>query len=130
MKEITASLEKDFYTKTWDRITGEGVIVFRNPKPMEYKKHSYDWYIVVALEKADKVVKDRHLLTGELLLKYRWAIREGFNHVLDPHLRNPFDHPRNRNTIEGIQSYIKKIEKASDEEMKNLREALGNTPPF
>lgn len=49
----------------------------------EFPLYDYDWYLIVALEKADKVSMDRHLLTRELLLNYRNAIREGYNHQLD-----------------------------------------------
>ena len=59
--------------------------------------------MTVALAKVDKVTKDRHLLTAELILDYSWAIREGYNHELDRNLRNRYDNPRNRNTVEGIK---------------------------
>jgi hypothetical protein len=71
-------------------------------------------------KKADQVKLDRHLLTSELLLSYRWAIREGYNHMLDPHLRSAYDYPRNRNTVKGIQGYIDLIQKRSDAEMKSI----------
>ena len=69
--------------------------------------------MTIALEKSDKVKEDRHLLTADLLIEYRWAIREGYNHMLDPNLRNQYDEPRNRNTVQGIKNYIAKIEKLS-----------------
>ncbi len=94
---------------------------FSNPELEVYEQRGYDWYMSVALEKSDKVKKDRHLLTADLLLSYRWAIREGYNHMLDPNLRKQYDEPRNHNTIDGIKAYIKKIEKASDEEMKQYQ---------
>lgn len=112
--------ENDFVIREGEnRLTGEETITFKHDNQV-FKKHDYDWYIVVALEKADKVTADRHLLTSELILQYRWAIREGYNHQLDPHLKNRYDYPRNRNTIQGIQSYIDLIKKKSDEEMKSL----------
>lgn len=73
--------------------------------------------MTVALEKIDKVTQDRHLLTSELILAYRWAIREGYNHQLDSTLRNQYDYPRNQNTVKGIQGYVDRIKKASDAEM-------------
>lgn len=72
----------------------------------------------VALEKSDKVTEDRHLLTADLLISYRNAIREGYNHQLDPNLRNRYDEPRNRNTVQGIKNYIDKIQKLSMQSLK------------
>jgi hypothetical protein len=86
-----------------------------------YEKLEYDWYMTVALEKVDKVTQDRHLLTSKLILRYRWAIREGYNHELDHNLKNKYDYPRNQNTVRGIQIYIERIEKASNAEMTALK---------
>lgn len=95
-------------------------ITFKQPVPLVYEKEEYDWYMTVALEKVDKVTRDRHLLTSELILQYRWAIREGYQHGLDSSLRNRYDHPRNQNTVQGIQGYVARIKKASDAEMKQF----------
>ena len=95
-------------------------ITLKQPKPVVYEKAEYDWYMAVALEKVDKVTQDRHLLTSELILGYRWAIREGFNHQLDPSLQNQYDYPRNRNTVKGIQGYVDLIKKASYAEMRSM----------
>lgn len=117
----TPGIKKDFYESSgFDFTEKTEIITFNNPEKSEYTKHEYDWYIVVALEKADQVKIDRHLLTRELLLSYRWAIREGYNHQLDTNLKNRYDYPRNRNTIEGIKGYISLIQKRSEEEMKNI----------
>lgn len=97
--------------------TLEETITFKLPVSVVYKKHDYDWYMTVALKKVDKVNKDRHLLTSELIIGYRWAIREGYNHQLDGTLRNQYDYPRNQNTVKGIQGYVDRIKKASDAEM-------------
>lgn len=109
--------ETDFYIRTRESIIAkEAKITFKHPAPSEFPQQEYDWYLTVALEKADKVSGDRHLLTRELLLSYRWAIREGYNHQLDPSLKNRFDYPSNRNSIKGIQGYIDRIKKLSDQE--------------
>lgn len=97
--------------------TNKETITLKQPKPVVYEKAEYDWYMTVALEKVDKVTQDRHLLTSELILGYRWAIREGYNHQLDTALKNRYDYPRNQNTVKGIQGYINRIKKASDAEM-------------
>lgn len=97
------------------QFTLEETITLKLPEPFVYEKPEYDWYITVALEKVDKVTQDRHLLTSELIMNYRWAIREGYNHQLDPALRNRYDYPRNRNTVEGIKSYVKLIESKSND---------------
>ena len=98
----------------------EETITFKFPTESVFEKREYDWYITVALEKVDKVTVDRHLLTAELILSYRWAIREGYNHQLDSALKRQYDYPRNGNTIKGIQGYIDRIRKASDAEMAEL----------
>lgn len=114
--------ENDVYKRERKvEFTNEETITFKHfsePELEVYQQWEYDWYMSVALEKSDKVKEDRHLLTADLLISYRWAIREGYNHQLDPNLRNRYDEPRNQNTIKGIKGYIAKIQKASDEEMK------------
>lgn len=102
--------ETDCYRREREeQFSSEETITLRNPEVV-YKKESYDWQIIVALEKIDLIKEDRHLITSDLILSYRWAIREGFGHMLDPHLKNQYDRPRNRNTIKGVQSYINRIE--------------------
>jgi len=91
--------------------TNKETITFFLPEGEErvYEKAANDWKMTVALEKVDKVKKDRHLLTGELIIQYRNAIREGYSKELDPHLVREYDHPRNQNTINGIKGYITRI---------------------
>jgi hypothetical protein len=43
-----------------------------------------------------------------------------FNHSLDTSLRNPYDEPRNRNTIEGVRGYVKKIAATSENSLAPL----------
>lgn len=110
--------ENDVYVREREKeFESRELITFRLPTPSGFWKEKYDWYITVALEKSDKVTADRHLLTRELLLGYRWAIREGYQHQLDPNLRNEYDYPRNHNTISGIKGYIEKIKKLSEIEL-------------
>lgn len=111
--------ENDVYKREREvSFTLKETITFKLPVESFYHKAEYDWYMQVALEKSDLVKVDRHLLTSQLLHSYRWAIREGYNHMLDPNLRKQYDYPRNQNTIKGIQGYIDKIKKASDKEME------------
>jgi len=107
--------EKDFYTQVWKSFGSKESTIHFKYEPYEFEVADYDWYVIVALEKADKVTIDRHLLTSKLVLQYRTAIREGYNHMLDPNLKNRYDYPRNRNTIQGIKSYIELIQKRSEE---------------
>ena len=108
--------ENDVYKREREvNFTLKETITFKQPDLFVYQKYEYDWYMAVALEKSDKVSKDRHLLTAELIISYRYAIREGYNHGLDAALQNQYDYPRNRNTIQGIQGYIDRIKKASDD---------------
>jgi len=102
------------------QFTNKETITLKQPEPIIYEKQEYDWYMTVALEKVDKVTQNRHLLTAEMILSYRWAIREGYNHELDKNLKNKYDYPRNQNTVIGIQGYINRIEKASKAETSDL----------
>lgn len=102
------------------QFTSEETITLKQPKNVIYEQADYDWYMTVALEKVDKVTQDRHLLTSDLILGYRWAIREAFQHQLDTALQNAYDYPRNRNTVKGIQGYVDRIKKASDAEMRSM----------
>lgn len=109
--------ENDVYIRQRKvQFTLEETIIFKHPEPKVYESAKHDWYMRVALEKSDLVKEDRHLLTYELLVSYRWAIREGYNHQLDPALQNQYDYPRNRNTVQGIKKYIERIQKASRRE--------------
>jgi len=101
--------------------TNKETITFFLPEgeEQEYEKAANDWKMTVALEKVDKVKKDRHLLTGDLIIQYRNAIREGFSKQLDPYLVSEYDHPRNQNTINGIKGYIKRIGERYDEWRKS-----------
>lgn len=111
--------ETDFYTREWNPLKpDEGQKITFKYLPKVYVAHYYDWYMIVALEKAEKITTDRHLLTSELILSYRWAIREGYNHELDSALKNRWDYPRNQNTIKGLQRYIERIKKLSEDEYK------------
>lgn len=113
--------ENDVYKReSEEQFSKEVTITFKHfskPELQVFKQHDYDWYMTIALEKSDKVKDDRHLLTADLLISYRYAIREGYNHQLDPNLRNRYDEPRNHNTVQGIKNYIAKIQKLSDAEM-------------
>jgi hypothetical protein len=100
--------------------TNKETITLKQPNEFVYEKAEYDWYMTVALEKVDKVTQERHLLTSELILQYRWAIREGYNHELDSSLKNKYDYPRNQNTVKGIQGYVDRIKKASDAEIASF----------
>lgn len=76
----------------------------------EYKTHHSDWYITVAIEKLSKITTGRHRINSALVIEYRNAVREGYNHQLDTNLRNPYDYPRNKNTVEGVIAYIARIQ--------------------
>lgn len=108
--------ENDVYKREREvEFTNRETITFKQPSTTVYEKHEHDWYMAVALEKSDAVRTDRHLLTAELILQYRWAIREGYNHGLDAALQRQYDYPRNRNTVKAMQGYIDRIKKASDD---------------
>lgn len=87
-----------------------------------YQKLEYDWYMIVAIEKADKVEKDRHLLTGKLIIAYKHAIRVAYNHNLDESLAQKWWHPSNKDTISGIQGYIDSIKQKMEEQQKQFED--------
>ncbi|MCP1251499.1 hypothetical protein NK212_06505 [Elizabethkingia sp. S0634] len=52
-------IDKDFYTRKWNPLEKDsGKVVFKYPVVSE-EFPLYDWYLIVALEKADKVSMDR-----------------------------------------------------------------------
>jgi len=113
--------ENDVYKReSKERFTHVETITFKIPECRVYEKAEYDWYIIVALEKSDLVKEDRHLLTGSLIIQYRNAIREAYNHELDSAIKNSYDYPRNRNTVKGIQDYIKRINDAQQKQMETM----------
>ena len=104
--------EKDFYKRHTDNVTTKVyTITFKFPEESEFIQEAHDWYLTAALEKADNVPKDRHLLTRELLLQFRGAIREAYQHQLDFSMKRQYNHPNCRNTIQAIRNYIERIRK-------------------
>ena len=108
--------ENSIYKREREKpFTNAEKITFFQPEERVYEKAEYDWYMTVALEKVDKVIggSDDHLLTAEVIISYRNAIREGYNHNLDHSLKSSCSYPSNRNTVKGIISYTKRmLEKA------------------
>lgn len=118
--ELGYKIENDFCIRVSEnRFKGEEMITFLHDKK-EFKKYDYDWYMSVALEKADKVTKDRHQLTGKLIIAYRHAIREAYNHNLDKSMYQQWAHPSNRNTIAGIRGFIDKIAKIKEKQLNEF----------
>lgn len=107
--------------KSENRKTGIETITFLIDDRV-YKKLEYDWYMIVAIEKADKVKKDRHLLTGKLIIAYKHAIRVAYNHNLDKSLAQKWWHPKNKDTITGIQGYIDIIKQKMEEQQKQFED--------
>ncbi len=101
--------ETDFYTAEWEILQPQkGRLIKFKHEAREYQAARHDWYMLVALEKAELVKSDRHLLTSSLLIQYRNAIREAYNHDLEGPMKQ-WQHPKNHNSIEGIRSYIRRI---------------------
>ena len=122
-KEVIIQHDWDFCSKVYYKGEKWPLFFFQDEKGNFTTKHYSDyndWYIQVAIEKLDKIKENRHLINSSFLLSYRWAIREGFNHQLDTSLQKAYDSPNNRNNIKGVQAYIDRIKKASDEEMKGI----------
>lgn len=110
-KTIMWCEKEDFFHRT-QYTNGTSKYEFKNEKgeTKTYEADGWDWYIHVAIEKCKKLKEDRDQLTFELIMAYRSAIREAYQHDLDPAVRCKWDHPRNRNNIKGIKSFIQKIE--------------------
>jgi hypothetical protein len=128
---VYSQIDRDYYSKVNynDKKFGNPTFFIRDEsgKFKRYPTDDYprmDWYLVVAIEKCDKIKDNRQFINYELIGSYRLAIREGYNHQLDPNLKKEFDYPRNQNTILGVESYIALIKQRSDKEMKELENNL------
>ncbi|MGN8055661.1 hypothetical protein ACTJKN_05260 [Pedobacter sp. 22163] len=121
-REVFIQHDYDFVSKVLYKKKPNLVWFLRNKsnKFEKYEPNYSDWYIAVAVEKLEKIKEDRHLIDSSLIMSYRWAIREGFNHQLDPALKKSYDYPGNRNNIKGVLAYIDRIKKASGKEMEEI----------
>jgi hypothetical protein len=102
---------KDIKWNLFETKKGQEIWFKYNPPEDEccpyYTVHYDDWSMIVALEKASKVKKEKHLLTADLVYSYALAIEKGFELNLDKNLKNKWDYPLNKNSIDGIRQYIK-----------------------
>jgi ribosomal protein S17E len=122
--ELGYEIKYDFCIRKSDnRRSKEETITFLMDERV-YKKRENDWYMIVAIEKADKVKKDRHLLTGKLIIAYKHAIRVAYNHNLDKSLAQKWWHPSNKDTISGIQGYIDQIKQKMEAQEKQFEDEL------
>lgn len=112
-KKVLIQYDFDFYSCVW--YEGENmetpVYFLKNQQTGEFEKLIYTrWYMSIALEKLSRLdASEKLLITKELVYGFWYAIREGYNHMLDPALRNPYDCPRIRNTLSAVRAYIKRI---------------------
>jgi hypothetical protein len=109
--KILVQYDYDFCSCVWlkDEEYAKYFIFNADGTHIVHERTYNDWYIAVAVAKLDRIRENRHRITPDLLLRYRSAIREAYNHMLDDAIRNPYDEPRNRNTVEGVEGYIKRI---------------------
>lgn len=115
----------DFYSVVYyDLSSHEPVFFLRDQASGTFKRLPYGrWYMSTALEKLQKIpANEKHLITEELVNGFWYAIREGYNHMLDPNLRNEYDTPRIRNSIKAVQAYIKRIEEKGKERVRKILE--------
>lgn len=101
-----------FYSVVYYSLSTRAAVYFlNNPLTGKFKRLEYGhWYMCTALEKLNKIpANEKHLITEELVNEFWYAIREGYNHMLDPNLKNEYDIPRIQNTLKAIRSYIKRI---------------------
>lgn len=121
-KTVFIQHDFDFYSVVYYHgdPSDEPVFYLKNPTSREFEVLTYSrWYMTIAFEKLRKLDRsEQSQITKELVYSFRWAIREGYNHQLDPNLRNPYDTPRIRNTIKAVKAYIERIDKASKKEME------------
>lgn len=111
----------DFYSTVYYADNhSEPVFYLKNNSTGEFERLSYGRsYMVVALEKLQKLSpEEKARIDKELVNNFWWAIREGFNHMLDPNLKREYDTPRIQNTLKAVKSYIDKIVAASKKEME------------
>lgn len=102
----------DFYSVCYYKEkSNEPVFFLKNPTSGKFNRLQYGrWYMVTALEKLQKISEnEKHLITEELVNGLWYAIREGYNHQLDPNLKREYDTPRIQNNIKAIKAYIDRI---------------------
>lgn len=113
----------DFYSAVYYSLSPiEPVFFLKDPQTGKFNQLQYgQWYMSTALEKLQKIpANEKDLITEDLVNGFWYAIREGYNHGLDPNLIKRYDTPRIRNTIKAVQSYIKRIEAKESEWKKQF----------
>lgn len=117
-KEVFIQHDYDFYSCVYykEDKTDEPIFFLKNQQTGEFERLPYThWYMVTAFEKLRKLPPDEIRLIDKTLVNDFWyAIREGYNHMLDPALRSPYDCPRIRNTLNAVRAYIKRIAEKSN----------------
>lgn len=112
-KTVCIQHDFDFYSVSWYKEESHLPVFFlKNPDTGEFKQLSYGrWYMVVVMEKLQKIpANEWHLITEDIVNGFWYAIREGYNHMLDPNLKREYDTPRIKNSIGAVKSYMKRIE--------------------
>lgn len=121
--EVFIQHDFDFYSVCYYKEkSNEPVFFLKDPETNGFNRliNGY-WYMVTALEKLRKIpVHERPLITKELVNRFWYAIREGYNHRLDPNLRRQYDTPRIQNNIKAVQAYIKRIADKEEERMRQI----------
>ena len=111
-KTVFMQHDFDFYSVCYYKEESHLPVFFlKNPDTGEFKQLSYGrWYMVTVVEKLQKIpANEKHLITEELVNGFWHAILEGYNHMLDPNLRQEYDTPRIQNNIKAVNAYIKRI---------------------
>lgn len=123
-KEIFIQHDFDFYSCVYykEDKTDEPVFFLKNQQTGEFEQlHYTHWYMVTVFEKLRQFpASEIQLIDQKLVNDFWWAVREGYNHMLDPALRNPYDCPRIRNTIKAVQAYVKRICERSEARDKEI----------
>ena len=120
-RKVFIQHDYDFYSTVYYTDNhSEPVFYLKNNSTGEFERLSYGRsYMVVALGKLHKLSpEEKAQIDKDLVNNFWWAIREGYNHMLDPNLKREYDTPRIKNTINAVRLYIDKIVKSSKEEMK------------
>lgn len=121
--EVFIQHDFDFYSVCYYKgKSNEPVFFLKDQESGKFKQLQYGrWYMGAALGKLKKIsANEKHLIDEELVNGFWYAIREGYNHQLDPNLKREYDTPRIQNTIKAVKAYIDRIAQKGKERFDSI----------
>lgn len=112
-KEVFIQHDFDFYSCVYYKEDNpdEPVFFLKNQQTGVFERLHYTyWYMITVFEKLRKFPPEEiQQVDQKLVYDFWWAVREGYNHRLDPNLKQSYDCPRIRNTVKAVRAYVKRI---------------------